>query len=126
MIGIYPKREEELKFYAVKYVNGGCPLHFHKKVEMSYVLTEEHLVLVDGKEIYAKPGDVVFINPYEVHQFSSEKNGLHLFLSFAPDDFRDIGTLLEGKVLPNLMSNKEVNKKIKPFMERAWRENFHT
>ena len=56
---------------------------FHKEIEIKYFYEGNATLLVGSQTIQAKPGDVVIMNPYEVHstiRFGENKGKYHLIM----------------------------------------------
>jgi len=60
--------------------------HYHPEAEETYaILKGRAKMVIDGKEYFLSPGDVVFIQPPERHQVFSEGNeDLEFFVVCAP------------------------------------------
>lgn len=62
---------------------------FHKEIEIKYFYEGNATLLVGAQTIQAKPGDLVIMNPYEVHstiRFGENKGKYHLIM-IDPDFF---------------------------------------
>lgn len=55
-----------LAFSLDKVTSGGASL-FHEEVELKYIVSGNLTMLFDNKSISAQAGDIIFINPYEIH-----------------------------------------------------------
>lgn len=55
-----------------------CPPHFHKSVEIMYVLSGRKIVYINGKSMELTQGDVLVCPPYTVHRFPPCENTLQL------------------------------------------------
>ena len=55
-----------LAFSLDKVTPGGASL-FHEEVELKYIVSGNLTMLLDDKSISAQAGDIIFINPYEIH-----------------------------------------------------------
>lgn len=65
--------------------------HLHLDYEIAYVMTGVlQLIYDDAKTYTLNPGDIMCINPYQVHEFKSDDNVRLLFLQVNPDYFRPI------------------------------------
>lgn len=64
----YQIREE--KFFTKTTVNICYPSHFHREVELLYVLKGQIQLQIDGKEYSMKEGDLSFCYPDQVHQIT--------------------------------------------------------
>ena len=59
--------------------------HWHKKIEICQALSEGCTFYVDGQKIVTNPGDIVFINEYNIHQFIMEDNATVRFVQLTID-----------------------------------------
>lgn len=65
--------------------------HLHLDYEIAYVMTGQlHLIYDDEKTYTLNPGDIMCINPYQVHEFKTDENVRLLFLQINPDYFKGI------------------------------------
>lgn len=69
------ERDKELYFSKRDNI---CPPHFHKSVEIMYVLSGKKTVFINGKGMELSKGDVLFCPPYTVHRFPPCENTLQL------------------------------------------------
>ena len=56
---------------------------FHEEIEIKYFFEGEATLLVDNKNVNAKAGDIVFINPYELHStlsLGAQKGKYHIIM----------------------------------------------
>lgn len=65
--------------------------HLHLDYEFAYVMSGHLQLIYDDEKTYTlNPGDIMCINPYQVHEFKSDDNVRLLFLQINPDYFRPI------------------------------------
>ena len=67
----------------VGYANEGIDLeHYHQEMSEVYLIAQgESVIVVDGKEIVLRQGDVLVVEPNEVHTFvSSSADYLHFVI----------------------------------------------
>ena len=55
-----------LSFSLDKVAPGGASL-FHEEVELKYIVSGSLTMLLDNKSITAQAGDIIFINPFQIH-----------------------------------------------------------
>ena len=61
------------------------PLHCHPEIELTYCLNGEYSVLLGGKSLDMKDGDLLIIPPMIPHEFpKNSKNGYHLIIELGP------------------------------------------
>ena len=101
--------------------------HFHYAVEVCYVLKGELECAINGRKQLAKQGDVLFINPGEMHQYFQNKT-CELYVVIMSEIYSKDYTMEFGPLcFNNLLQNKEVNEKIKELFDECYesRENSH-
>ena len=62
-------RERDENIFVAADTDNVCPVHFHRKVEVMYVLSGEKRVSAAGKEIVLTRDNVYFANSYEMHGY---------------------------------------------------------
>ena len=55
-----------LAFSLDKVTPGGASL-FHEEIELKYIISGNLTMLLDNKSVSAQAGDIIFINPFEIH-----------------------------------------------------------
>lgn len=112
MIGFYEdyyKRKYQLFVKSIK--NEGCPMHFHGEVELSFVLSGEHVAIINNQKYVLGAGDAYFCNPFDLHEFSSVDKGEHILVTVRPDEYS--AALGKDDIsLPNFLGDRDYNKKI--------------
>lgn len=86
------------------HVSGDFPPHTHDYYELNYLCSGSLLNVIDGREVYMRPGDLVFLNKRAVHSLRYQEEGT-LLINFClmPDIFRH--TLKEFYDNDNLISS---------------------
>lgn len=90
----------------------GCELHFHSRLELSYILTGTHRISVNNKEYVLTENDILFCNPFDLHQFSNKNDGDHVLISIRNHALQNCFQDKKMPYMPNLLSDKEYNKSI--------------
>lgn len=118
MIGYYEEyNKRRFPILCKQMENIGCPIHFHIEIELSYVLSETHTALINGKTYTLAKDDMYFCNTMEPHQFSSENKGSHILLTIKPNEFNEVSKYLSSIKLNNYLNDKMFNKSILPLLQ---------
>lgn len=117
MIGLFSQKDEKLNFFLTTNENFGCTLHFHKKIEIMYLLSGEHTAMINGEEYVAHQDEIFFVDSYDAHQFNSVDRGRHICMNFSLDVFKEVRDTLNGKRFDPVLRNKEANKTILAYLK---------
>lgn len=85
-------------------------LHFHRKIEMLYVIDGQILTTVGDETFAAEPDDIVFVHHYSKHSYQANPYYKKCVLLLSPLLSADFAATLDGATLPALMQNHAVNK----------------
>ena len=69
-------------FYCREVQNLGCAMHFHSSWEFIFVAEGRLTLLLDGEEVFAKAGEVLFIPSFVVHYGAAKENNRCFSLVF--------------------------------------------
>lgn len=72
-----------------------CGAHFHRSVELLYVLTGEKPVRLNGEEYLLKPGQLLICPPYTVHLFFAGRDSEQIVAALPPDYCRRFESFCE-------------------------------
>ena len=61
-------------------ITNSCPAHYHKQIELFYILSGTHDVKINGFSFKAKKGDIVYCNPFDIHEYSANFPSMVLFI----------------------------------------------
>lgn len=61
-------------------LNNKCPAHYHKQIELFYVLSGTQKVTINSFSFEAKKGDIVYCNPFDIHEYSTKFPSMVLFI----------------------------------------------
>ena len=85
--------------------------NFHEEYELEYCHEGEGFVLVDGKSIPFRAGELILIHPGEVHYTGSESALTYSALLFPKDTFRRLDIQKEGTPhFPHHIRSEEVTR----------------
>ena len=100
-----------------KEITEDTPLHFHRSLELHYVVNGREQVKVGDKIFFAEKDDIVFIHNYTVHVdvpvLGHEKYVLVMPFTYGSD----FNNLLKSKTLNPLLDDKEYNLTLKPIFK---------
>lgn len=54
--------------------------HYHNQIELFYVISGSQVVTINGQTFEAKKGDIVYCNPYDIHQYYFKPTSFILFI----------------------------------------------
>lgn len=90
--------------------------HWHYYIEILYIITGTGTVLINGKSIVLKKGDVFYILPKDVHSINiiNEKNFEYIVIKFDPDIIFDLPqeTIFFKNLMPVLYPVSPLDKHI--------------
>ena len=125
---VYEKyRDGAMLFDIKRHKVKGYYTHFHYAVEICYVIKGSFEYSVNGKRGVARQGDIVFINPGEMHQYFESEN-CEVYVMIMSEQYSSDYTVDFGKIsFSTLLDNKEVNKKVKIILDegfKSWKTNY--
>ena len=88
-----------------------CLAHFHRAVEIMYVITGTKTVFLDGKRHELQAGEVLFCPPYLVHQFTASENSSQYVVTATTKYCEKFDSFCQNKV-PETYIIKDENGKI--------------
>lgn len=87
-----------------------CPLHFHRSIEILYVLEGAMETQVGNEKYLAKPDDIIFVHNYYHHAFTPMPEYRKLFLVIPYNYANEFEETLKNYTLSPLLSDKEFNR----------------
>lgn len=75
-------RERDERLMAEDGADGVCPVHFHRKIEVMYVLEGEKNMVAAGKEITLRADNIFFANSYEMHGYGASPGSRQIIIVF--------------------------------------------
>ena len=90
--------------------------HFHRNIEIHYILSDNTRISVGGEEFITNTNDIVFIHNYMPHAIL----GAHkkYFLIIPPYYANDLDKSLSKKTLRPHLGDKEFNRTLLPILEK--------
>ena len=81
-------------------VNFSYLAHYHKELEIIKVNDGETLIIKNGQRVKLSVGDIMFISPFEIHEYISfGRNSMAVMKFCVPDDFPE--TVVDSVIAPN-------------------------
>ncbi len=101
-----------------------CALHFHRSVEILYLMSGQMECTVGDKTFIAEPDDIVFVHNYYRHAFKPISPYRKLYIIIPYNYGNDFDAEFQHSSLPELLTDKEFNREVlspifrKLFLER--------
>lgn len=101
------------------------PSHFHRKLELTYVVEDIVQSVINNVEYIAKKDEILFVPTYSSHSYKAdEKNIRYVFLP-TYEFSQDLRNVLADKTFPCILSDTEFNKKVVlPLLEDLYKDRF--
>lgn len=97
--------------------DGVCPYHFHRKVEIMYVLEGKKEIIAGGKEIELESDNIFIANSYCLHSYKKSSNSKQIIIVFPNRMLAHFYKCFSGDVLKsNVIEDKEVCRALKPLV----------
>lgn len=104
-------------------VNTFCRPHFHRSIEILYLLTGKMITEVGNETFTAQPDDIIFVHNYYRHAFTPATAYRKLFLVIPYNYSNDFETTFKQSSLPGLLTDKKFNRgTLKPIFEKMYAE----
>lgn len=111
-------KDTDHNVYAAEQVPSPCRLHFHRAFEINYVISGNADTEVEYKRFVAQTDDIVFIHRYYLHKSYDTHDHLKYVIA-VPDHYSaDFKEYFENETLPCLLTDKEFNKTLLPYIEK--------
>ena len=81
---LHEKHNIEIVCHTKKFEKGPSSLHWHEKIELCKVLSNNCKFKIDGKIVSASVGDIVFISESMIHQFLIDDNDTEILICQFP------------------------------------------
>ena len=99
-------------------------LHFHRSIEMLYVLSGSLLATVGDKTFTAEEDEIVFVHSYYAHIFKPRENYTKYVFIVPANYSYDIDKGLQKQTLPPKLSDREFNRAVlRPICDKMFSEN---
>ena len=105
-------------------VNTETPKHFHRTVEILYVLEGEIYTTVGDEEFVAQRDEIIFVHNYYIHSFMPKTPYKKYVLIITSNYENDIDKLLKHSTPSSHLSDVEFNRReLLPIFEKLCNEN---
>ena len=95
-----------------------CQPHFHRSLEILYILDGEMETTVGDKSFTATANDIVFAHSYYIHSFKPQP-AYHKFVLVIPAEYsREVDKLLSTSTVSPHLDDKEFNKTLLPILQK--------
>ena len=105
------KHDKRRDMYSFEGINTNAPRHFHRTIEILYVLEGAIECTVGNESFVAEEDDIIFVHNYYVHSFSPKPAYRKYVVIISSEHERDINKILKTSTLPHILSDKEFNRK---------------
>ena len=92
-------RERDENIFIASECDNVCPIHFHRKVEVMYVLSGEKKICAAGKEVTLFPDQIYFANSYEMHGYEESEGGRQTVIVFPNHMLHDYYAVFGDKLM---------------------------
>ncbi len=104
------ERDYPNRFIAEQYVSGGYGFHFHRNVELYFVVKGSVTVNVAGDERVLTDGQAALINGMEMHSFTVDEPAEIVYLHFGTQYLVTFYSLYERRYLPRWLTDAAYNR----------------
>ncbi len=111
------QKDNGTSLYRMTDGGGTDVLHFHRAVEISYVLSGSVTFYLEDKIFTANKDDIIFVDSYLKHKAIPNENYNAHILGFPTIISDEISAIFKGKTLPFLLDDKKFNSKFLPIIE---------
>ena len=106
--------------------NRTCGSHFHRSIEILYVMDGAIRTEINGKEYLAEPDDIIFVHGYYTHAFAPEPSYRKIFFVIPSNYGNDFDTIFQRSSLPPILDDKEFNRdNIRDLFQKMFDEQEH-
>ena len=92
-------RERDETIFAGAECDNVCNVHFHRKVEVMYVLEGEKKIFAPGKELTLRGDNIYFANSYEMHGYAESPGSRQTVIVFPNLMLRDFYDVFGDKIM---------------------------
>ena len=92
-------RERDETIFVGAECDNVCNVHFHRKVEVMYVLEGEKKIFASGKELTLRGDNIYFANSYEMHGYAESPGSRQTVIVFPNLMLRDFYDVFGDKIM---------------------------
>lgn len=98
--------------------SGTNVLHFHRAIEIVYVLSGSATFYIEDRMFECSKDDIVFVDSYLKHKTLPHQDGYNAHILGFPTVISDeITAIFKGNTLPQILNDKSFNAKFLPIIE---------
>ncbi len=105
------KHDKRRDLYCFEGKSTNAPRHFHRTIEILYVLEGVIECTVGNEHFFAEEDDIIFVHNYYVHSFTPSPSYRKYVVIISSEHERDIDKILKSTTLSPLLSDKDFNRK---------------
>lgn len=105
-------RDENDTFLFKQHEHNSYHAHFHAAMEVYYILEGEIEAVVNEETFLVKKGDILVINPFEVHEYKQISKAYVAVFIFSEKYLSDFNELYKNQKLKNHLTDKIKNQSI--------------
>lgn len=112
-------RESDERLFCLDTIDGVCVPHFHRKIEIMYVLEGEKKINVSDKEYIMHKNQILVTNSYQMHGYMKSENSKQHIIVIPNHMLRDYYLLYGNTDLKeNFITDEKVALELKPIIEK--------
>lgn len=115
----YEKFSDKVNFFLVRKYNASIyPAHFHSTMELYYVCNGIIKVFVNGVKYMLSPGDILYLNSFDIHSFEPDEITEVVVLQFGESFLDDLKELTSNINFNNKFEASDVTRKIGTYLDQ--------
>ena len=87
-----------------------CRSHFHRSIEVLYIMEGAIRTEINGKEYLAEPDDIIFVHGYYTHAFEPEPTYRKIYFVIPSNYGNDFDAIFQRYSLPPVLDDKDFNR----------------
>ena len=81
------KAERDYPYIQLQNINFSYVAHYHKEIELIYVVSGEAVINIGGNDVILKEKDIYIVMPGEIHSISGTHNVIYIMKFYADHEF---------------------------------------
>lgn len=117
-----------MKIRVFMHAIGAVPRHWHRSLELLFLINGDAELNVDGRSLSMTAGDITLINSNSIHELSSAGGAVFIAVQIKPDMFDAMsqdGTALEFECISAMSENQATFDGLRMCLSRMLLENIH-
>lgn len=105
-------------FVIKKHMNFGYAKHFHKAVEIYYILEGKIEAEIDGEKVLAQEGEIIIVNGLEMHEYKESSQPSKVIVMIVSSFYLELfESVYKNQIFPNHMQDIKYNQTLLEYME---------